>query len=61
MRLTTWKDAPDGKIYKRDVVIRLLLELVDEQIRTCTYIHTCDTLFTGEEMVLACFSFTKSF
>ena len=33
----------------------------DEQIRTCAYIHTCDTLFTGEEMVLACFSFTKSF
>ena len=38
-----------------EVKIRLLLELVDEQIRSCAHIHICDTLFAGEAMALACF------
>ena len=28
-------------------------------IHSCTHIHTCDTLFAGEAMALACFSFRK--
>ena len=30
-----------------------------KQIRSCAHIHTCDTLFAGEAMVLACFSSGK--
>ena len=30
-----------------------------KQIRTCAHIHTCDTLFAGEAVVLACFLFRK--
>ena len=60
---TKWLSNLDGNSNPGVVICCPFFAFLDvphlKQIHACAHIHTCDTLFAGEAMALACFSFGK--